>query len=92
MAESVFPESTKKFIVALNRAIQRKNVYDIQHLYESEFSYQTSKHYKTSLWPSPQLVSPLVDDDENFMVLYKQNYMDLFNIILGLTTEAPEFE
>jgi len=109
------PESTKKFIVSLNRALQRKKVYEIQHLYESEYPYQTSKHYKAAPWPTGAAISDMVDNDENFLVLYKQlyyrhlyvrklavditghfasfqNYIELFNILLGLTREAPEFE
>jgi len=109
-----FPDAAKKFVLKLNDALQTKDLYEVESMYDVEFRLLTERLYKASRWPAAEVVAPLVDNDENFLVLYKQlyyrhiyakldvevrdhfasfrNYIELFNIVLGLTTEQPEFE
>mmetsp|Transcript_3847 Transcript_3847/g.5141 ORF Transcript_3847/g.5141 Transcript_3847/m.5141 type:complete len:511 (+) Transcript_3847:127-1659(+) len=112
---SMLTESTKRFIRQLNRNLQKKAPYEIKINYEQDFEKLASTQFKASSFPTAASIKSLVDEDENFLVLYKQlyfrhlfvkklskglqphfasfqNFIELFNILLGLTTEAPEFE
>jgi len=112
--EEEVPETVKTFVVLFNRRILRRNPYEIQNMYTVDFNRITERFFKASAWPNPDSIAPLVENDENFLVLYKelyfrhvysvlqpsvddrfdsfQNYIDLFNIILGLNLQDPELE
>lgn len=104
----------KAFIKNLNKSIRSREVYDTQALYEGDFNSLTERYFKASSWPSAETVSPVVDGDNNFLILYKElyfrhiysklspsvddrldsfeNYVNLFNILIGLGTDEPELE
>jgi len=70
------PESVKNFCINLQRRVRARNVYEIQVLYEEEFNELTDKYFKSSPWPSPADIAPIVESDqkESFLVLYKELY------------------
>jgi len=64
----------KQFITYFDRYIKEKNVYEIHSMYESGFNKLTEKYFKDSTWPSADLIAPLVNHDQVFLILYKELY------------------
>lgn len=112
--ETNVPDVVRSFISKFTRALRSKHAHDLQSLYDSEFNDLSERYFNNAEWPSPSNVAPLVKDDQNILLLYRelyyrhieaksltslqhrlgafQNYVDLFNVILGLNAEHPEFE
>lgn len=112
--EQYMSSDVKSFVKKLNVALRDREVDYMEKLYEDDFNNLTESIFQVSSWPSEKQVAPLVNDDQNFLVLYKemyfrhiyaklrpsvydrfdsfQNYIDLFNIILGLNSAEPELE
>lgn len=67
----------KNFIRKFNSKLRSCDTYEIQNLYDIEFQKLTERFFKGSPWPSAEAVkaADIVDnDDENFLVLYKELY------------------
>lgn len=112
--EQYLSSDVKNFVKKLNIALRDRDVDYMERLYEVDFNHLTESTFQVSSWPSEKQVAPLVNDENNFLVLYKemyfrhiyaklrpslydrfdsfQNYIDLFNIILGLDSTDPELE
>lgn len=66
------PDSVKSFVVHLYRHIREKNVYEIHQMYETSFQTLSDRMFKDSPWPSVDAVSPFVDNDHVFCLLYRE--------------------
>lgn len=66
------PDSVKSFVVHLYRHIREKNVYEIHQMYESSFQTLSERMFKETPWPSVDAVSPYVDNDHVFCLLYRE--------------------
>ncbi|XXG45790.1 hypothetical protein AAC387_Pa02g0778 [Persea americana] len=66
------PDSVKTFVVHLYRHIREKNVYEIHQMYEGSFQKLSDRMFKESPWPSVDAVSPYVDNDHVFCLLYRE--------------------
>lgn len=112
--EQYVSSDVKSFVKKLNIALRDGAVDYMERLYEVDFNQLTESTFHVSSWPSEKQIAPFVNEDNNFLVLYKemyfrhiyaklrpsvydrfdsfQNYIDLFNIILGLDSNEPELE
>lgn len=68
------PEPVCKFLVHLRKAISEGNAYETQNLYENSFVTLTERHFKNTPWPEAVNIAPLVQNDEIFLILYKELY------------------
>ncbi|KAL9699316.1 hypothetical protein quinque_002757 [Culex quinquefasciatus] len=57
-----------------DRVIKGGVVYEIQNLYENTFPKLSEQHFEKKAWPSEDEVAHLVDNDNLFMILYKELY------------------
>jgi len=44
----------------------------VHSIYENSFNKLTDRYYKNSSWPPAEVISPLVDGDQQFLLLYKE--------------------
>lgn len=69
------PEAVRDFILYFQKCFYEGKVNELNSCYESSFSKLTEKFYKNSPWPHPeQVVAPLVNHDETFLLYYKEVY------------------
>eukprot|EP01001_Neometanema_parovale_P001068 NODE_1120_length_1883_cov_76.273864_g1061_i0.p1 GENE.NODE_1120_length_1883_cov_76.273864_g1061_i0~~NODE_1120_length_1883_cov_76.273864_g1061_i0.p1 ORF type:complete len:581 (+),score=153.21 NODE_1120_length_1883_cov_76.273864_g1061_i0:61-1743(+) len=71
---SYLPELVKKFIQDFHKAFRKKDQALIFQLYEGAFNELSEKYYKSTHWPPVEVIAPLVDTDQLFLVLYKEMY------------------
>lgn len=58
----MLPERIRAYLLYFQRCLQDGEVYEIHNLYENEFSALTDQYFSKEEWPSPKLVSGVVDD------------------------------
>lgn len=68
------PEVVKKFLIYFHGVINDRMIFEIQNVYENTFPKLSEKYFEKSPWPDESEVSPLVDDDTQFLILYKELY------------------
>lgn len=68
------PENVKMFLLNFRSAIKDGVMFDIQNMYENTFPQLSDHHYDKTSWPNEQEVAELVDNDQVFMILYKELY------------------
>ncbi|EOD20928.1 hypothetical protein EMIHUDRAFT_463792 [Emiliania huxleyi CCMP1516] len=68
------PEVVRLFVVYFNKQLKSGNVYEVHSAYEATFNKLTDRLYKTSPWPTAEVVSPLVGGDATFLLLYRELY------------------
>lgn len=83
------PEVVKKFLIFFRDMVNEGSLYDIQNLYENTYPQLTEEYFKTSPWPDAEEVSPLVQDDEQFLILYRELY---YRHIYARVQGGPTFE
>ena len=67
------------------------NLYELLFLFS--FPKLTEEHFKSSPWPDADEVLPLVDDDQPFLILYKElYYRHIYARIQGGPTIEQRFE
>ncbi|XP_071487481.1 eukaryotic translation initiation factor 3 subunit L-like [Diadema antillarum] len=83
----IVPEEIKRFIQVFQRNIKENNVYEINFCYETTFNKLSESYFKNSAWPSADTIAPLVENDEVFIILYKELY---YRHILARTQTGPD--
>ncbi|CAD6581873.1 MAG: hypothetical protein TREMPRED_003107 [Tremellales sp. Tagirdzhanova-0007] len=68
------PEDVKRFLVLFHQAILENDLPSITSMYESGWNKLTQAHYSQNEWPEAELMSPLVQDDQIFLTLYRELY------------------
>merc|ERR1712216_977141 len=68
------PDVIRSFIVYFQKNLRDRNVYEVHSIYETSFNKLTDRYYKNSPWPPANAISPLVDGDQQFLLLYKELY------------------
>lgn len=68
------PEAVRSFIMYFHNAVLNNNVYELHGCYENQFNKLTEKYYLKSPWPEAEVIAPLVGDDPNFLILYRELY------------------
>eukprot|EP01087_Luapelamoeba_hula_P007984 TRINITY_DN1979_c0_g1_i1.p1 TRINITY_DN1979_c0_g1~~TRINITY_DN1979_c0_g1_i1.p1 ORF type:complete len:564 (+),score=113.11 TRINITY_DN1979_c0_g1_i1:39-1730(+) len=78
------PDKIRNFIVNFHKQVTQRNVEEIAVLYDSTFRKLTEAYYKQTSWPSSDQVSSLVNNDETFLLLYRELY---YRNIYSTTTQ-----
>ncbi len=68
------PDVIRSFVVYFQKNLRDRNVYEVHSIYENSFNKLTDRYYKNSSWPPAEVISPLVDGDQQFLLLYKELY------------------
>ncbi|KAA1477806.1 hypothetical protein DENSPDRAFT_845024 [Dentipellis sp. KUC8613] len=68
------PDVVKRFIVHFHNAVLEKNLAEITVAYESGWNKLTEKYYAKTEWPEAEIIAPLVNDDQLFLILYRELY------------------
>ena len=68
------PDVIRSFIVFFQKQVREGALYEVHSIYESSFHKLTERYYKSSPWPPAEAISPLVDGDMQFLLLYKELY------------------
>ena len=74
VAHYEMPDVIRSFIVFFQKQMRDGNVYEVHSIYETSFNKLTDRYYKSSPWPPAEAISPLVDNDQQFLLLYKELY------------------
>jgi len=88
-ASYIVPEFIKKFLLDFYKAIASQDLYQIQDLYDNGFNKLTDRFFKNSPWPNADVIAPFVDEDELFLILYKELY---FRHIYARVQQGPTIE
>ncbi|EIW75748.1 eukaryotic translation initiation factor 3 subunit 6 [Coniophora puteana RWD-64-598 SS2] len=68
------PDVVKRFIVHFHQAVLDNNLAEITAAYESGWNRLTEKYYAKTEWPEAEIIAPLVNDDQIFLILYRELY------------------
>ncbi|WVQ99522.1 eukaryotic translation initiation factor 3 subunit L [Kwoniella sp. CBS 9459] len=68
------PEDVKRFLVLFHQAILENDLPTITTMYEQGWNKLTQAHYSQNEWPEAELISPLVQNDQVFLTLYRELY------------------
>ncbi|KIJ12736.1 hypothetical protein PAXINDRAFT_156845 [Paxillus involutus ATCC 200175] len=68
------PDVVKRFIVHFHQAVLDNNLPEITVAYESGWNRLTEKFYSKTEWPEAEIIAPLVNDDQIFLILYRELY------------------
>ncbi|GBE84293.1 eukaryotic translation initiation factor 3 subunit 6 [Sparassis latifolia] len=68
------PDVVKRFIVHFHQAVLDNNLAEITVAYESGWNRLTEQFYSKTEWPEAEVIAPLVNDDQIFLILYRELY------------------
>ncbi|PNH07077.1 Eukaryotic translation initiation factor 3 subunit L [Tetrabaena socialis] len=68
------PDIVKQWAHYFYRHIRRRNIPEIQSMYEISFLKLSDRYYKAAPWPEVQHIAEVVDHDHVFCLLYKEMY------------------
>ncbi|RCH83406.1 hypothetical protein CU098_001787, partial [Rhizopus stolonifer] len=68
------PDPVKNFILQFHRNVTDNNVYELHNIYDNSFNKLTEKYYLKQAWPESEIVAPLVNNDQVFIILYRELY------------------
>ncbi|KAI0659160.1 RNA polymerase I-associated factor PAF67-domain-containing protein [Cubamyces menziesii] len=68
------PDVVKRFIAHFHQAVLDNNLAEITIAYESGWNRLTEKYYSKTEWPEAEVIAPLVNDDQIFLILYRELY------------------
>ena len=71
VAHYEMPDVIRSFIVFFQKQMRDGQVNEVHAIYENSFHKLTDRYYKSSPWPPAEAISPLVDGDGQFLLLYK---------------------
>jgi len=85
----IIPEIIKNFLTYFQKSINEQNLFEIQKAYETGFNELTERFFKDKPWPCAEDVSPIVHEDQRFLILYRELY---FRHIYARIREGPTME
>ncbi|KAI1798246.1 eukaryotic translation initiation factor 3 subunit 6 [Ganoderma leucocontextum] len=68
------PDVVKRFLAHFHQAVLDNNLAEITVAYESGWNRLTEKFYAKTEWPEAEVIAPLVNDDQIFLILYRELY------------------
>lgn len=68
------PDAVKRFIVHFHKSVLENNLAEITIAYDSGWNRLTEKFYSKTEWPEAEVIAPLVNDDQLFLILYRELY------------------
>ena len=83
------PDQVKKFLIHFRAMINEGDSFEIASLYETSFPKLTDQFFKTSPWPEAEIVAQYVQEDQLFLILYKELY---YRHIYARVTGGPTIE
>lgn len=66
------PAAVKRYIIGFYTAVKSNLLTDISTAYEGSWNHYTSKFYNKTEWPDAEVIAPLVENDQVFLILYKE--------------------
>lgn len=72
--DDYIPDPVKKFLVYFRDMIHEGNTFEITSLYENSFPKLTDSYFKSAPWPEAEIVADYVQEDQLFLILYKELY------------------
>merc|ERR1719461_737809 len=69
--------------------INEGNTFEVANLYENSWPKLSDDYFKTSSWPEAHEIAPFVQDDNLFLILYKELY---FRHIYARISGGPKIE
>lgn len=85
----IVPEIIKNFLSFFQKSINEQNLFEIQKAYETGFNELTERFFKDKPWPCADTISPIVQEDQRFLILYRELY---FRHIYARIREGPTLE
>ncbi|KAI9603714.1 hypothetical protein H4Q26_003313 [Puccinia striiformis f. sp. tritici PST-130] len=74
VALSAVPEPVRKYIIYLHTTLLSANPQEIFAAYEGGWNRLTEKFYQKTEWPEADIIAPLVNNDEVFLLFYRELY------------------
>ncbi|KAI8443734.1 eukaryotic translation initiation factor 3 subunit 6 [Phakopsora pachyrhizi] len=74
IALAAVPEPVRKYIVYLHNTLLSANPPEILAAYEGGWNRLTEKFYQKTEWPESDIIAPLVNNDEVFLLFYRELY------------------
>jgi RNA polymerase I-associated factor PAF67 len=68
------PTVVRNFILVLHSYVKQENVFEIRKIYRNSFNKLTENYFANSAWPPVSSVAQLVDQDQVFLMLYRELY------------------
>lgn len=68
------PDAIKRFLTYFRDMINEGNTFEVANLYENSWPKLSDDYFKTSSWPEAHEIAPFVQDDNLFLILYKELY------------------
>ncbi len=68
------PDAIKRFLSYFRDMVHERNGFEVANLYENSWPKLTEEYFKTVPWPEADEIAPYVQDDQLFLVLYKELY------------------
>ncbi|VDK42718.1 unnamed protein product [Dibothriocephalus latus] len=82
-------EDVKTFITSFYQHIKTNNLVEIENDYAVKFPKLTDQYFKSTRWPSVDIIAPLVNKDPWFMMLYNELY---YRHLYAHVSSFPDFE
>lgn len=67
-------DQVAKFLSYFRDMIKEGKGYEVADLYENTWPKLTEEFFKSSPWPEAEEVAPIVQEDQLFLILYKELY------------------
>ncbi|KAJ1569964.1 Eukaryotic translation initiation factor 3 subunit L, partial [Nowakowskiella sp. JEL0078] len=68
------PDLVRNFIVHFYRAFADANTWELHSIYENSFNRLSEKLFQKQPWPEPEAIAPLANNDQVFLILYRELY------------------
>ena len=83
------PDAIKRFLSYFRDMINEGNTFEVANLYENSWPKLSEEYFKTSSWPEASEIASFVQDDNLFLILYKELY---FRHIYARIPGGPKIE
>lgn len=83
------PDAIKRFLSYFRDMINEGNTFEVANLYENSWPKLSEEYFKSSSWPDADEIAPFVQDDNIFLILYKELY---FRHIYARVNNGPNCE
>ncbi|VDD77762.1 unnamed protein product [Mesocestoides corti] len=82
-------DDVKSFIVSFYKHIKSNDLVEIENDYVIKFPKLTEQYFKSTRWPSVEIIAPLVHKDPLFMMLYNELF---YRHLYAHVNSFPELE
>ena len=68
------PDAIKRFLGYFRDMINEGNTFEVANLYENSWPKLSEEYFKSNPWPEADEIAPYVQEDNLFLILYKELY------------------